>query len=469
MLGFRQLLFVPLLGLLITTDLLAQPTDQQMLTELDRYVRQPDTSYQWEVVAKKKLDGMTFWVIDLTSQTWRTSEEVDRTKWQHWLTIVQPDEVESETALFFIGGGSNDRPAPERPDERMAAVAAATKTVVAHLGMIPNQPLVFHNDGKRRYEDDLIAYTWDRYLKTNDERWPARLPMVKGVVRGMDTVQAALKDEPVVPQRFVVAGGSKRGWTTWMTAAVDDRVEAIMPIVIDVLNVDISMRHHYAAYGFWAPAVGDYVHHKIPQRRDTLQYSKLMNLVDPFAYRSRYNMPKCIINASGDQFFVPDSSQFYFDDLTGEKHLCYVPNADHSLDGSNALDTLIAFHYAIAHKLDRPEFSWEFNGNDTIRVHSKTPPESVTLWQAINADARDFRVDTIGKTYRPSSVQSDGNGTYLASVEKPEKGWKAYFVQLQFDIGAPTRMRLSTPVRITPDVLPFKNKQAPTIESSFGN
>ncbi len=462
---FRQLCLIVLVGLVFTTNLRAQPTDHQMPTELDRYVQQADSSYKWEVVSKKKLDGMTVWVIDMTSQTWRTSDEVDRTKWQHWLTIVQPDEVKSTTGLIFIGGGSNGRPAPERPDDRTVAVAAATKTVVAELRMIPNQPLVFHQDGKERSEDDLIAYTWDRYLKTSDERWAARLPMVKAVVRGMDTVQAALKDSAAAPEQFVVAGGSKRGWTTWMTAAVDKRVQAIAPIVIDVLNVDISMRHHYAAYGFYAPAVGDYVHHKIPQRRDMPQYRKLMDLVDPFAYRSRLTMPKCIINATGDQFFVPDSSQFYYDDLLGEKHLCYVPNAEHSLEGSNALDTLIAFHYAIAHNLERPTFTWDFDGSDTILVHTKTAPQSVTLWQAVNPDARDFRVDTIGKAFRATELKSNGNGTYVVRVNKPEKGWKVFLAQLQFDIGAPTPLRLSTPVRVTPDVLPFKDKELPTIEA----
>ena len=124
---------------------------------------------------------------------------------------------------------------------------------------------------------------------------------------------------------FVVAGGSKRGWTTWMTAAVDPRVVAIIPIVIDVLNVDVSMRHHYAAYGFWAPAVGDYVNHKIQQRMDTPPSKALMRLVDPYFYRDRFAMPKFIVNSSGDQFFLPDSSQFYFDDLPGESATRAVP------------------------------------------------------------------------------------------------------------------------------------------------
>ena len=52
-------------------------------------------------------------------------------------------------------------------------------------------------------------------------------------------------------------------------------------------------------------------------------------------------MPKFIMNASGDQFFLPDSSQFYFDDLTGDKYLRYVPNADHWLDDTDARRELV--------------------------------------------------------------------------------------------------------------------------------
>ena len=34
----------------------------------------------------------------------------------------------------------------------------------------------------------------------------------------------------------MIGGESKRGWTTWTTAAVDKRVFAAMPIVMDMLD-----------------------------------------------------------------------------------------------------------------------------------------------------------------------------------------------------------------------------------------
>ncbi len=433
------------------------------LTALDEYVAAEDDTYEWKVVSSKEDAISTTFVIDLKSQTWLTPKEVDQTVWQHWLTVVVPKSAASKKSLMFIGGGSNNGAAPTNADQRTKQLAIATNSVVSELKMIPNQPLVFHSDGVERKEDDLIGYTWDQYLKTGDTRWPARLPMVKSVVRAMDTVQALAKREEKIPniEAFMVAGASKRGWTTWLTAAVDKRVIAIAPIVIDVLNTNPSMQHHYAAYGFWAPAVGDYERHEIMARRRTDRNQELLKLVDPFAYRDRFTMPKCIINASGDQFFLPDSSQFYFDELPDEKHLCYIPNAGHSLDGSNALDTLVAFYHSVVNDTERPEFTWSFPDKQTIRVETRTSPKKVVLWQATNPKERDFRIDSIGKTYRSSELKEKTDGVYIGKVDEPKEGWTAFFVQLEFDVSAPTPLRLSTAVRVVPDVLPFKDKVAP--------
>ena len=435
-------------------------------TAFDLYVETPDKAFSWKLVQEHETPEAITYVVDMTSQRWRTGNEVNRPIWQHWLTIVRPKNVRSQTAMLFIGGGRNGNQPPGQAPESILQLALASQTIVCELGTIPNQPLIFHNDGVERSEDDLIGYAWNQYLKTEDPHWLPRLPMVKAVVRAMDTVQAFLKSRKTKPlsiDQFVIAGGSKRGWTTWMTAAADRRVTAILPIVIDVLNVKISMDHHYAAYGFWAPAIGDYVHHKVTHRRNSPRYAKLLQLVDPYAYRTRFKMPKCIINATGDEFFLPDSSQFYFDDLPGEKHLCYVPNSNHSLGGTDALDTILAYYFSIAHDIPRPRFTWKYEAPGSLSVDTETKPTHVRLWQAHNPKTRDFRVQTIGRAYRSQELVSRSEQHYQIEIAAPKEGWTAFFVQLEFDVGAPTPLRLTTPAYVIPDKLPFSAKQAPEL------
>ena len=450
---------------LISVQLLAAdgpPLAQR--TALDRYIAAPDHTFKWSVVATTSGEGYTMYVVDMTSQTWRTGKEVDRTQWRHWVTIIKPDTVRHDTGFLFITGGDNGGPAPTQADGFLVEMAKGTASIVAEIRMVPNQPLTFIGDDRKpRWEDDLIAHTWIKFMTTGDEAWPARNPMTKAAVRAMDTVTAVMARQEsgnIAIDRFVVAGGSKRGWTTWTTAAVDKRVVAIVPIVIDVLNAAASMRHHYAAYGFWAPAVGDYIRNGVVNWIDKPEHKALMAIEDPYSYHARYTMPKLIINATGDQYFLPDSSRFYFNDLPGEKHLRYVPNADHSLRDSDARQTLYAFYESVLNGRPRPRYSWSFDGEGSVTATTLDEPTEVKLWQATNPDSRDFRVDSIGKAFHAIPLDKSGSNphVYRASVMKPERGWTAWFVELTFDSGGRFPLKLTTPVRIIPDTLPFKDK-----------
>jgi len=339
--------------------------------------------------------------------------------------------------------------------------------------MIPNQPLVFAGETKGRTEDSLIAYTWDKFLRTGDERWPARLPMTKAAVRALDTITAFCASDAggkTKVDKFVVAGGSKRGWTTWTTAAVDKRVVAIVPIVIDMLNVVPSFKHHYGAYGFWAPAVGDYESMGIMNWQDTPEYAALMKIEEPYEYRDRLTMPKLVINSAGDQFFLPDSTRFYWKDLKGPKYLRYVPNSDHSLKNTDALTTLTAFHDAIVRNKKLPDYTWDLPEPGKIRVVSKTKPSRVKLWQATNPDARDFRLETLGRKYVDQDIPVNDSGIYEASLIKPGKGWTAGFLELTY-ADEPAPFKFTSGITITPDTLPFKDKFVPKNpkESTAGN
>jgi len=450
----RRKVFVVLVTLLMTAIAAATP--------LDEYIAKPDPSYTYSVAQTIDTPLGKVYIIDMKSQTWRTEKEVNRTLWQHWLTIIVPNDVTSNTALLFINGGSNKNTKPPSPDLMLAQIAVQSKTVLVDLKQVPNEPLIFADDpGNERSEDAIIAYTFDKFLKTQDPTWPLLLPMVKSAVRAMDTVQDHLTKATggkVQIKDFVVAGGSKRGWTTWLTAAVDKRVRAIAPIVIDVLNMGPQMQHHYAAYGFYSQAIGDYEQMKVLGELQSQGGSQIRNFVDPYEYRTRYTMPKFLINSSGDQFFLCDSAQFYFKDLPGEKYLLYCANTDHGLNGSGAEKALLTWYTAVLAGKERPQFSWDVAGEGHMVVTARTRPMQVMLWTATNPDARDFRLEKIGKAWTSSPLTGTDNGVYDATVKAPEKGWTAYFVELQFDSGTPLPYRFSTEVRVVPDTLPFADK-----------
>jgi PhoPQ-activated pathogenicity-related protein len=431
-------------------------------TALDRYVNTPDSTYSYKFVRSIPGEGFTTSVLRMTSQTWLTPQEVDHPVWEHWMTVIRPNTVTSSKALLFIGGGSRKNGEPNKPDRMLAGIALGTNSVVAELRSVPNQPLVFAGETEGRTEDALIAYTWDHYLRTGDERWPARLPMTKSAVRAMDTVtDFCSKPEGgnIKVDSFVVAGASKRGWTTWTTGAVDKRVAAVIPIVIDTLNVQKTGAHHYSAYGFFTPSLQDYVDMKIPQWFGSPQYQKLLKIEEPYEYRQRLTMPKFIINASGDQYFPPDNSQFYFGDLPGEKYIRYVPNADHSLEGSDAAETVLACYRSIVRGAPMPRFSWSKPDAATIRVEAKDKPVEAKLWRATNPSARDFRLETLGRKWTSETLKVGADGALEAKVEKPAKGWTAFFVELTYPApgGDPVvPLKLTTQVSVVPDVLPFK-------------
>lgn len=425
-------------------------------TALDRWVAAPDPAFAFKEVTKTKDGAVTVHLLDMTSQSWRSAAEINRTKWTHWVTIFRPDQIKHSTAFLFITGGANNNQQP-RPDAFLRDLAASTGSVTVELRMVPNQPVIFAGETKGRTEDSLIAYSWDKFLRGGDDQWPARLPMTKSATAAMDTVQQFLakpENGGVKIEKFVVSGASKRGWTTWTAAAVDPRVSAIIPLVIDMLNLEKSFDHHYRVYGFYAPAVKDYEDMKIMDWAGAARYRELLKIEEPYEYRERLTMPKLIINAAGDQFFLPDSSQFYFGDLKGEKYLRYVPNVDHSMRNSDVRESISAYYEALLNQKPRPRFTWNIDKKGEIKVKTEDAPSEVKLWAATNPDARDFRLEKIGPAYKATVLAETKKGVYVAKPPQPAKGFTAYFVELTYPSGGKNPFKFTTGVKVIPDTYP---------------
>ena len=453
----------------MTNSGLATEHPESLNEFLASYVEIEDPSYKWTIKQDQKTEQFRYVLVELTSQTWLTTKEVNRTDWRHWLEIYIPNNRVSDVSMLFISGGSNSRGEPQLSNSVGLQIALVSNTIVAQLSQVPNQPLVFLDDGMERSEDDLISYSWIQYLKTNRLEWLAQAAMVKSAVRAMDAITEVLATEDIGAievDQFVVAGGSKRGWTTWLTAIVDSRVSAIIPVVFDVLNMRESMNHHFGAYGFWSASLGDYFNQGILRQMQSDKLDSLLQVVDPYNYLSEVDIPKFVVNAAGDEFFVLDSSQFYWSELVGPKHLRYVPNTDHGLGGSDALQSVAAFVYLVAQKEQIPAIEWTRNGFNKIEIRTSGKPIEASLWTARNPVSRDFRLlrgsdgTPRGPVFVESSMISNSEDglTFEASMETPNKGWSAWFAEFAFDVGLDVPLKLSTDIQVLPTDLPFADQ-----------
>ncbi len=453
--------------LLLFPGLIAAAPLTNAATALQTYVSTPDPAYRYALQRTERGKGYSLYLLKLVSQRWRSRKEVDRRLWTHWLVLAVPEKVRFETAFLIVAAGSSQNDPHVRNDRDIATaaeIALKTGSVAAVLQQVPNQPLVFADEPWPHAEDALVAYSWDKAMKTGDLGWPVNLPMVKAVVRAMDATQSFLRarpEKPVVITRFVLHGESKRAAAVWLTAAIDPRVRAIAPAVFDFLNFPVQAEHHFRVYGFFSAAARDYVNYDILRRLRTPEGEALARVVDPYSYRDRLTMPKLVIQATGDQFFPPDASRFYWDGLRGEKLLQAIPNTDHRLERpavfSAAKRHLIAWYASILESKPRPSIDWHLDKGGALVARSSQAPIFATLWMATNLFSRDFRWDPLRALWLPWSAGKRDDRTFVANVNAPLFGWRAYLVQLGFTSPIPGYTQVyTTQVLVTPDSLPFR-------------
>ncbi|MEQ6119458.1 PhoPQ-activated protein PqaA family protein [Reichenbachiella sp. MALMAid0571] len=399
-------------------------------TALQSYLNNDDKSYKWEVLESYPIEGMpiTAYDLKLTSQKWR--EHV----WKHQLTILVPEVIEHDGGLLFITGGSVKDGEPnlsKQTDETAAAfgvIAAKNKAICAIIRQTPNQPLY---DGL--VEDQLISFTLHNFKNDGDYTWPLLFPMVKTAVRSMDAIQefAEQKLETKI-NRFVVSGASKRGWTTWLTGANDARVEAIAPMVIDVLNMPVSLNYQIEVWKEYSIQIEDYVKLEIPQQVHTEAGDAITKMVDPYSYREKLTMPKMIIIGTIDEYWPVDAIKNYIDSIPGQNFIQYVPNAGHGLgDKTQALQSVSSFFSNTLLKKPYPVCGWKINEeNSKINLTAIASPDQLKgalIWSADSED-RDFRDEEW--TSQDLSVSNIEN--VETSVDYPKSGFKAFYIDLKY-------------------------------------
>jgi PhoPQ-activated pathogenicity-related protein len=412
----------------------------------------------YSFTGKENLPQVEVKRYQMTSQSWSPDKMVSPGQWQHDVDIYIPESPESHRAVVVVNNGTNydsthlkiSKPS-DFSEETLAAIARETKTIVISVSNIPNQYLTYLNDNKPLKEDDSVARSWTLFMDAPQQRdlIPLHIPMATSVSQAMRVAKQELKAWNI--NKFIVTGVSKRGWTTWLTAISDPDVEAIIPVAIDLLDTSSSLEHMYRSYGGnWPVAFYPYYQRGVDKLINTANFSKLMEIEDPLQYmnsiyQSRLAIPKYIINASGDDFYVPDNTRFYYDKLPGEKSLRIAPNTDHYGIKKFTEQSIVSFVNRFQDKKALPQLKSIVHDN-TLAVTFSEKPVKIIRWTATNTEARDFRY-ACGIKYIPSSLDHISDNKIEVPLDYTSPGWEATYIEATFNDGYVA----TTQVQIIPD------------------
>lgn len=466
-------------------------------TSLQDYVFAPDGTFDFvDTGIRRQGQNWTAHIYNLTSQAWLTPLDVSRSVWWHHFVIVVPDNLNkgNNKALLFISSRWNTEGSyPEATDNDVKVagyLAVQSQIVVAVLCQVPNQDIIFYKDplNRSRHEDGAMAFSWFNTMQHPEvPQYNLIFPMVKSAVRAMDAMEALLpKWTGRRINQFIVMGISKRGWTTWLTAAVDRRVVAIVPIVMTILDIRSFFHRQWQSYGGWTYALRDYWEGHIMELVDTPEFAELSAVIDPFSYRQQLTMPKLAVSTVGDEFMMPDDQRFWAASLPREMDLLVLKNTEHTLN--TAMEELLqgvgAFTHSIVAQIPRPAYSWKIDpSSGEISVFTSVAPSLVTLVYAkspksdSSTSKRDFRwgalnvVPCVSKygacdrqinwTTTTNNITKISDQHFTVKMDPPTDGtWVGFFMEVTFpNPQGPVPFLFTTAVSVLPNTYPYADCQ----------
>lgn len=395
---------------------------------------------------------------ELLSQHWSPDDMVTPAQWRHNVDIYIPETAKEHHALVVVNNGINyekgvqiPSKAGDFPQETLASISRDTNTIVISVSDIPNQYLTFQDDKKPLKEDESVSRSWALFMEAPEQRelMPLNIPMVTAISQAMRLAKKELTQWNI--NSFIITGISKRGWTTWLSAIADPDVEAIVPFAIDLLDIDASLEHIYQSYGGnWPITFYPYYQQGIDEKIKSSTFTQLRQIIDPLRYlntiyQPRLAIPKYIINASGDDFFVPDNTRFYYSKLPGVKSLRIVPNMNHYSINQFAEESLVPFINRFQSKKTLPQLIGLIH-HHLLTVYFSEAPVKVVRWTANNPNARDFRY-ACGIRYQPLTIDIPANNKISITLNEPKTGWEATYIEATFNDGYVA----TSQVYITPD------------------
>lgn len=296
--------------------------------------------------------------------------------------------------------------------------------------------------------------------------------MVRGAVRAMDAMTEFMNDRfGIIMEKFFYTGESKRGWTTWLTGAMENgpngkkRVKAIVPTVWDGINLLEVFQNQWQSFHGWSFAIFDYWENNILTQLGSPETLELQNMIDPYFYRTRLTMPKLVVTGLRDEFQMTDDEQHWWAEMpsgpTGQglsdgntKWLIKGVNLEHETADRPAIFVHGMWVTYLLNDWDIPYLTWDYNpenGDVTAHAHGGEVV-SASMWYATSCDdkRRDFRaasldnpcncgvaVDGIcvltGNIWSEIKLEANAAKTsYLGHLDPPADGkWSSFVLSIQ--------------------------------------
>merc|ERR1719262_64291 len=268
-------------------------------------------------------------------------------------------------------------------------------------------------------------------------------------------------------------------------------------MVLDCLNMETLFLQWFQNNGAWSFALAPYWDEGLTANFSAPEFRQMAKIIDPYYYRDRLTMPKMVISATGDEFFAPDDSYAWFNDMKGPTYLRHLPNAEHGMIPPQALSSpsivlsIRAFYLSVMKKYTLPNVSWERgvaeDGRAWVKVKTSKYPSIINGWTADtrNSTRRDFRwarlkneavdwptndhskasgkrVDDADITLQPIkwnrlSAFPEDEMEWMVSVPASYDGFRALMIEVSFP-GPDDKSKLTftTEIMITPDSRPFE-------------
>jgi PhoPQ-activated pathogenicity-related protein len=121
---------------------------------LEEYVNRPDSSTSYKLHNTFSYIGGTAYVLNVTSHTYLTKQEVSDPVCRHWVLIMKPNNLKHlKPLLIIVNGQSKEQQAPTSAPLEFAAIPALTNSIVVLVFQVPYQKVSFFAEPKYRQED----------------------------------------------------------------------------------------------------------------------------------------------------------------------------------------------------------------------------------------------------------------------------------------------------------------------------